>query len=80
MVESGYFQNMEQLMKHLLNGGAITNLDDSCRECWVALYNGNLIYSDGTKKEEISHPHSWRPVPMSWLVRSIIERRRVKYV
>lgn len=62
------FKNMEELMKHLLSGGAITNLDDSCKNAWVSFYNGNLCYPD--REEPVTNlydPTSWRPVPVKWL-------------
>lgn len=66
------FTNMKDLMAHLLSGGAITNMDDSCPNCWVSFYQGNLHYPD---KEEplinLGNPTSWKPVPIQWLTNNI---------
>ncbi len=67
-----YFKNMQELMTHLVNGGAITNLDDSCPDCWVSFYNGELRFP--TREEpftELKNPTSWRPVPTKWLTDNI---------
>ena len=62
------FKNMKELMIHVLNGGAITNMDDSCKDCWISLYNGNLHYPD--REEPVVNlydPTKWKPVPMEWI-------------
>lgn len=67
-----YFQNMQELMNHLLNGGAITNLDDSCKDCWVSFYNGNLHYPDRDDVvTNLGDAKNWRPVPTQWLTSRI---------
>lgn len=67
-----YFKNMQELMTHLINGGAITNMDDSCPDCWVSFCNGNLHYPNLEKPiERIDNPLSWRPVPTQWLTANI---------
>ncbi len=69
---NNFFNNMEELMAHLLNGGAITNLDDSCPNCWVSFYNGNLHYPDRQEAVvDLGSPTSWRPVPVQWLTNRI---------
>lgn len=70
--QAKFFNNMQELMTHLLNGGAITNMDDSCPDCWVSFYDGNLHYPD--RKEpvvDLGNPTSWRPVPTQWLTNKI---------
>lgn len=72
-----YFLNMKELMKHLLQGGAITNLDDSCKDCWVSFYNGNLYYPDSDiPVTDLGSPNHWRPVPMEWLTENIHKRTK----
>jgi hypothetical protein len=62
------FKNMKELMTHLMNGGAITNLDDSCKDCWISFYEGNLHYPDKTTPvTNIGNPKNWRPVPIEWI-------------
>jgi hypothetical protein len=66
------FSNMLELMNHLTQGGAITNMDDSCKECWISFYKGNLCYPD--RKEPVTNlgdPKNYRPVPVQWLTDSI---------
>lgn len=66
------FKNMQELINHLHSGGAITNLDDSCPNCWVSLYNGNLYYPDCSEPvTNIGEPTHWRPVPTQWLTNNI---------
>lgn len=67
-----YFKNMQELMNHLVSGGAITNMDDSCPDCWVSLYQGNLCYPDRTEPvTNLGDPTHWRPVPVAWLTANI---------
>lgn len=73
------FTNMQELMTHLLNGGAITNLDDSCPDCWVSFFQGNLCYPDRAEfVTDLGDPQSWRPVPVQWLTNKI-HRTTPKY-
>lgn len=67
------FKNMEELMNHLVSGGAITNLDDSCKECWLSLYEGELRFPNVIRPfdQGIGEAQDWRPVPMKWLTDSI---------
>jgi hypothetical protein len=66
------FNSMKELMSHLMNGGAITNMDDSCKDCWVSFYQGNLYYPDGTGPVTNLGDHShWKPVPQEWILNTI---------
>lgn len=67
-----HFSNMQELMTHLINGGAITNMDDSCTECWISFYKGNLCYPDREEPvTDLRNPQSYRPVPVEWLTERI---------
>jgi hypothetical protein len=50
---NGKFETQAEIFKFLLDGGAITNLDDSC-ECYVHLRNGKLMFN--TETEETTDP------------------------
>jgi len=52
-MKDGKFENHGEIFKFLLDGGAITNLDDSC-ECYVHLRNGKLMFN--TETEETTDP------------------------
>jgi hypothetical protein len=48
---NGKFENHGEIFKFLLDGGVITNLDDSC-ECYVELRNGKLMFNTETEETE----------------------------
>lgn len=66
------FKNMEELLGHLVSGGAITNLDDSCKDCWLSLHDGELRFPNHTKNiTDLGDPTQYRPVPVKWLTENI---------
>lgn len=67
-----HFANMQELMSHLHSGGAITNMDDSCKDCWISFYKGNLCYPNMDKPvTDLGNPQNYRPVPTQWLTENI---------
>jgi hypothetical protein len=69
------FKTQAELWKHLLDGGAITNLDDSC-DCFVYLKDGNPTYDDGTLAgENLYTDPEWRPFPQAKLIKMAIRNR-----
>lgn len=68
------FKNLQELMAHLMAGGAITNLDDSCKDTWVSFYKGNICFPNVEEPIDLSilnNPSAWRPVPVLWLTENI---------
>jgi len=69
-MKDGKFENHGEIFKFLLDGGAITNLDDSC-ESYVHLRNGKLMFNTETEQTtdpdqqvgslHFSTPDSWKP-------------------
>ncbi len=52
-MKNGKFETQGEIFKYLLDGGAITNLDDSC-ECYVELRDGKLMFN--TENENTTDP------------------------
>lgn len=52
-MKNGKFETQGEIFKYLLDGGAITNLDDSC-DCYVELRDGKLMFN--TENENTTDP------------------------
>lgn len=62
IIERG-FESLDEVWDYLLDGGRITNLDESC-DCYVLLVNDQLIFNNGEIVDGsivIDHPTSWHP-------------------
>jgi hypothetical protein len=79
-MKDGKFENHGEIFKFLLDGGAITNLDDSC-ECYVHLRKGKLMFNTETEQTtdpdekaaglSFSKPEDWRPYSQIRLLNKI---------
>lgn len=77
---NGNFETQAEIFKFLLDGGAITNLDDSC-ECYVHLRNGKLMFNTETEQTtnrdekagglNFGKPEHWRPYSQIRLLNKI---------
>jgi hypothetical protein len=66
------FENLEQLMKYMVTGGAISNLEASCPEAFIVLYKGDLRFITGEICSNVLTNESsknYRPIPMKELMR-----------
>jgi hypothetical protein len=57
------FESLDEAWTYLVEGGRITNLDDSC-SCYVRLDKNELIFDNGELLERdalLEHPTSWVP-------------------
>jgi hypothetical protein len=69
------FKTKADMWRHLLDGGAVTNLDDSC-SCFVYLKDGNPIYDDGSEVgDNFQTDPEWRPFPVSKLIEKVVRQK-----
>jgi hypothetical protein len=57
------FETLSELWQYLLEGGRITNLDESC-SCYVRLVDNELRFDNGELIEKsivLNYPTSWKP-------------------
>jgi len=83
-MKNGKFETQAEIYQFLLDGGAITNLDDSC-ECYVQLRNGKLMFNtetedttDPDQKAGTLHfqtPQHWFPYSQTRLLKEIKKAR-----
>jgi len=79
-MKDGKFETQAEIFKFLLDGGAITNLDDSC-ECYVHLRNGKLMFNTETEETtdpdqkagalHFERPYHWKPYSQIRLLNKI---------
>ncbi len=80
------FTNLKDLLKHLVSGGVITNMDDSCPGCGVFLDDDGVLRYIETVKEypEASVTFSnekagdYRPLPTRLIVKHLQKVTRNK--
>ena len=78
------FKNLKELMLHLIEGGVITNLDDSCPECGVFLdQDGTLQWVIEGEDEEQRPTYvadlsfgnkqatQFRPLPINLMIKAL---------
>ena len=76
--EGIYFETIEDIWRFLMEGGAVTNLDDSC-DTYVFLHNGNPIYNDETQASvAFNSPSDWRPYPNKKLLKDLLKFKKLE--
>jgi hypothetical protein len=79
-MKNGKFETQAEIYKFLLDGGVVTNLDDSC-DLYVELRNGTLMYNtegedtlnmdEQARFHSFSNPENWYPFSQVKLLKKL---------